>query len=73
MKPLKLKKSLDQQVVAKGYAIEVKKQDGYVSFRGGYGEHDFRMPDDYVMVTLNDDFGNEWYIFGPKSMEVGEA
>lgn len=56
----------DTQITIKGYAIEVERQNGYMSIRteGGYGS-DYVLPDNYVCITFHDDNGNECYAFVP--------
>ncbi len=67
---MKLKKARNRQVVVKGYAIQVEKQNGYLSIQSHSG-YPYRVPDDYVMVTLHDDHGDEFYIIAHKDTEAG--
>lgn len=66
----KLKNATDRQVTVKGYAVEVEKQDGFLTLGTGL-KYPFVLPDDYVCVTLNDDFGREFYILAHKNTPIG--
>lgn len=67
--------TLDKMIPAiDGYVVEVV-SDTPISIREGdsYGCYPHTVPDNYVLVTMNDSEGNEFYLIAPDTLVVSTS